>query len=307
MANNTNAPAVRKAAMRAGTSYMGVSGHKTTPPLPSVDDLLTDTGTLNVFRTYFPNFKKLKQVFKSTQSNRVNVYQHGNIYLVKDYAAKEFPDDKARNVIQVIEHFHQCDFKTALSILAGELGYVPNHSQTTPKPLAPRVKRTIKPEPEATRVLVDAQHWERTTTAQTSNFHAYARSLGVSAEHLAKWLVGSETKADAVYTVFGLMNKAGEQVNLKHFKYNFKGKRDQKTNPFYLKNPKGKKYGQCLYGEHLLRDGVPVVVVESEKTAVLASFFYPQFDFVATGGVTALSSKISALAGRMMLIKLAER
>ncbi len=276
----------------------GQKRNSTRTPLPDISDMLTDAGTLDVLRRYFPNFKKLKQVFKTQHSKRVNIYQHGNLYLVKDYAAKEFPDDKARNVIQVIEHYHNCDFKEAAAILAQELGYTPvTHQTYLQRPAKPQ-RVAITPEPQVKLVEVEAGHWRRILAAQDSNFHYYARSLGVTAEHLAKWRVGSEAKADAVYTVFGISDQAGARVNLKHFKFSSTGNRDQKQNPFYLKNPKGKKHGQGLYGAHLLRDGVPVVVVESEKTAVLASFFYPQYDFVATGGATALSTKIKALKGR---------
>ncbi|HYG19893.1 MAG TPA: DUF6371 domain-containing protein, partial [Ohtaekwangia sp.] len=68
------------------------------------------------------------------------------------------------------------------------------------------------------------------------------------------------------------------------------------------------KYQMCLFGEHLLPrvpDGIPVCVVESEKTAVLASFFYKQFHWVACGSNNGLTDgkdgkpdKISVLKGR---------
>ncbi|MFT5725353.1 MAG: hypothetical protein ACI9JN_002478 [Bacteroidia bacterium] len=57
---------------------------------------------------------------------------------------------------------------------------------------------------------------------------------------------------------------------------------------------------QCLFGEHLLKDRTrPVAVVESEKTAVIASAYLPQFIWVATGGLSNLSKeKCSILKGR---------
>jgi hypothetical protein len=43
---------------------------------------------------------------------------------------------------------------------------------------------------------------------------------------------------------------------------------------------------QCFFGEHLLRnqESQPVAIVESEKTALIAAFYMPQFQWIATGG-----------------------
>ncbi len=44
---------------------------------------------------------------------------------------------------------------------------------------------------------------------------------------------------------------------------------------------------QCFFGEHLLKENLnkPVAIVESEKTAILASIYIPQFIWLATGGL----------------------
>lgn len=44
---------------------------------------------------------------------------------------------------------------------------------------------------------------------------------------------------------------------------------------------------QCLFGEHLLSSNLNarVVLVESEKTAIIASHFIPQYVWIATGGM----------------------
>jgi hypothetical protein len=57
---------------------------------------------------------------------------------------------------------------------------------------------------------------------------------------------------------------------------------------------------QCLFGEHLLIDKTkPVAIVESEKTAIIASAYLPQFIWVAVGGVENLNSeKCSVLKKR---------
>ena len=58
---------------------------------------------------------------------------------------------------------------------------------------------------------------------------------------------------------------------------------------------------QCLFGEHLLRERpeATVCLVESEKTAVIASLCYPSLLWLATGGCGQLSpEKLRPLVGR---------
>jgi hypothetical protein len=61
---------------------------------------------------------------------------------------------------------------------------------------------------------------------------------------------------------------------------------------------------QCLFGEHLLNlNGKPAAVVESEKTAVIASAFFPQYNWLACGSLQNLSAeRCKALAGRMTVL-----
>jgi len=60
---------------------------------------------------------------------------------------------------------------------------------------------------------------------------------------------------------------------------------------------------QCLFGEHLLIDKTkPVAVVESEKTAIIASVFIKDIIFVATGGKQNLNAiKLIPLANRNVI------
>ena len=61
---------------------------------------------------------------------------------------------------------------------------------------------------------------------------------------------------------------------------------------------------QCLFGEHLLIDKTkPVAIVESEKTAVIASVYLPQFIWVAVGSLSNLNAeKCSTLKGRTVTL-----
>ena len=61
---------------------------------------------------------------------------------------------------------------------------------------------------------------------------------------------------------------------------------------------------QCLFGEHLLIDKTkPVAIVESEKTAVIASVYLPQLIWIAVGSLTNLNAeKCSVLKGRSVTL-----
>ena len=62
---------------------------------------------------------------------------------------------------------------------------------------------------------------------------------------------------------------------------------------------------QCLFGEHLLRmypDKV-VALVESEKSALIASGVYPEYIWLVTGGKSQLSiDKLRVLQGRTVIM-----
>jgi hypothetical protein len=158
-------------------------------------------------------------------------------------------------------------------------------------PLAPTIK-----------VLPDKETIKKLTATANSPFHDYCRSLNIARDHLAYWHVYS----DAERTVFGFMNAAKQFVNFKRVKYNDTGHRDKSTSAFYLTPSPGTKgkYELCLFGEHRLRTSLDsiVCVVESEKTAVIASYYYPQFDWVASGGSYGLTEeKMHALVGRKVV------
>ncbi len=61
---------------------------------------------------------------------------------------------------------------------------------------------------------------------------------------------------------------------------------------------------QCFFGEHLLNDTPkPIAIVESEKTAVIASAYLPQFIWLAVGSLTNLNAeKCSVFKGRTVVL-----
>jgi hypothetical protein len=61
---------------------------------------------------------------------------------------------------------------------------------------------------------------------------------------------------------------------------------------------------QCFFGEHLLKhETKPVAIVESEKTAIIASAYLPEYTWLATGSLSNLTEeKCRALKGRRVML-----
>jgi hypothetical protein len=61
---------------------------------------------------------------------------------------------------------------------------------------------------------------------------------------------------------------------------------------------------QCLFGEHLLKGNTnPAAIVESEKTAIIASIYLPQFIWLSCGNLNGLNTdKLKVLQGRKVVL-----
>jgi len=69
--------------------------------------------------------------------------------------------------------------------------------------------------------------------------------------------------------------------------------------------PEEWQLSQCLFGEHLLKSnpGKVVVLVESEKSAVIGSAIFPGYVWLAAGGKSQMrEEKLRALTGRTVLL-----
>jgi hypothetical protein len=80
--------------------------------------------------------------------------------------------------------------------------------------------------------------------------------------------------------------------------------RKSKPNPLIFKNQDGYEY--CLFGEFQLAhypDTAKIVMVESEKSAIIGHAHYPDFIWIATGGAVSLKKeRARVLQGRKVMI-----
>jgi hypothetical protein len=93
------------------------------------------------------------------------------------------------------------------------------------------------------------------------------------------------------YTCFPYIDRLNRICKAKLIKFNpatgkrLKGDYDTSSLPAKLKLKESFQYKQIFFGEHLLRQfpNKPVAVVESEKSAIIASLCMPRFVWLATG------------------------
>ena len=64
------------------------------------------------------------------------------------------------------------------------------------------------------------------------------------------------------------------------------GKRKKDINTWLHASIPDYNFKNCFFGQHLIyqQPDKPIAIVESEKTAIIASFFMPQYNWLATGG-----------------------
>ena len=136
---------------------------------------------------------------------------------------------------------------------------------------------------------------------QESNLHKHWNKIGIPLDHFKKHGVGTDEKEN---TIFIHRNIFGKITNFKKINYNSEGHRDKdKKINHYLSQPKdlSKKFSICLFGEELLdpEKKRKVIIVESEKSKVIGSYYYPDYDWVACGSCNGLTfDKLKVLEGR---------
>lgn len=101
--------------------------------------------------------------------------------------------------------------------------------------------------------------------------------------------------------VFWYINKVGKSQKAKVAYYTQNGKRNNYFKVPY-KNEDG--YYSCLFGEHLLNNNLkPIVLVESEKTAIVSSILLPNYTWLAYSGINGLTeNKLKVLSGHSVII-----
>lgn len=179
-----------------------------------------------------------------------------------------FVCDKTFDVFDLIQAKENCNFATAKQKVASILNV-----------------ELEKPKSKSEQLFFDKEFNDTCINNQNNNFSIFCKEkLGISETHLKSWGVGTFGKG---LTIFLQKDLQGKVWNYQAIAYNELGKKSgalfSAIQPESIKNEKPNFYSSLLYGFHLLREekNIPIIVVESPKSAVIASHFYPQYDFVA--------------------------
>lgn len=177
------------------------------------------------------------------------------------------------------------------------------------------VKKASTPKPS----YIDYETLKSTMKCYSQNmfveFLNQAFGAKTTQELIDKYLIGTSKHWNGS-TIFWQVDNYGNVRGGKIMKYEIKDNPDF----FYQFEPKRRKdiqwvhtltkienynLSQCLFGLHLLDSdkNKPVAIVESEKTAIIASVYFPQYLWLASGGAEGLNiEKIRALKNRKVLL-----
>lgn len=142
-----------------------------------------------------------------------------------------------------------------------------------------------------------------------NNFALFLKNLNPELQNVVirRYNIGTSKRWDGA-TIFWQVDISGKVRTGKIMLYSPEtGKRVKEPHPHFswahtqIENFQLK---QCLFGEHLLKgNNNPVAIVESEKTAIVASTYFPKFIWLACGGLSNLSpEKCQVLKGRNVVL-----
>lgn len=179
--------------------------------------------------------------------------------------------------------------------------------QNTQKPIL------YKPKPKAVSFIPVEVFKESLKDYEANNFIKYLINLfgvEIASKLIGVYFIGTSKYWDGA-TVFYQIDIQGKIRTGKIMLYSpVTGKRVKKPYNHInwvhkaIKQPEF-ELKQCLFGEHLINQfkSKPIAIVESEKTAVIASVYLPQFIWLAVGSLTNLNAeKCSILKGRTVTL-----
>jgi hypothetical protein len=168
-----------------------------------------------------------------------------------------------------------------------------------------RALRERKPETPPSYIAPEV--FKKSLSAYDQNAFAqflFERFGDIANKVIGRYFIGSTRTGG---TVFWQIDTKGKIRSGKIIHYNIEtGKRKQDIKPTWahaaMKLPDF-NLKQCLFGEHLIKNSKPCAIVESEKTACIASIYFPEMNWLACGGKDGLTAgKLQVLKNRQVIL-----
>lgn len=246
--------------------------------------------------------------------------QHGFVSYL--YDGKVSITDHARGTMGVIDVFcalHNLTFADGVAELKKQIGVVTSSIAEPPTPPTPANKpqryytnqAEVRAECVQTlKISTPLHEWLQTlcTEADKGRERAYKQPL-FFAERLQKilhaYVLGGNQKNGKQYTCFWYVDSDGVIQARKDVVYTHEGKRNRRDKYSIVTH----NSPICLFGEHFLRDKTkddkePVIIVESEKTAILCALIWHGYLWLSCGGANYLRRAINrqCLKGRSVYV-----
>lgn len=230
---------------------------------------------------------------------------------------KCFGCGKGGDAVAFLMEYKRMKYPDAVRHLAGMYGIDiedtdGRRSAQHPAPkIAPKIK-TPPPTPPPS-FIPKSKFRESLRAYDSNNFTAFLVDrfdAQTAADLIGRYAIGTAKGGKAL---FWYIDSRGNVRSGKLMQYNpITGKRirtesGKDADYIHTRFGDGFNYVACWYGEHLLpkRQGAPVAIVESEKTAILASLYLPGYIWLAVGGINGLPSnpdRWNALEGRRIIL-----
>lgn len=172
------------------------------------------------------------------------------------------------------------------------------------KDFSPAQNRKAKPQlPPTKTVYPTTEYIVNLARNQNTNLHKAFRRLGVTNQHFEKWGLGGDSYGNTAFIIKG----KGKALNAQFVKYAKDGHREKSRNPWFMggsylinqgliNRDKKANWGdfyafeRTFYGSHAFDSNKPTCIVEAPKTALLAAFFFPAYNWLATFGSNGITS-----------------
>jgi hypothetical protein len=216
--------------------------------------------------------------------------------------------------ISFVMKIRNIPFPDAVKEIAGMYNIAPNMFPVS-KSLSARKQETFKKQPQAAQippsfipkdiVLKSLRDYENNNFVQ---FLITWFGKDIAEQLTADYYIGTSKHWPGA-NVFWQIDKNGGIRSGRVMQYDAATcKRNRSIKPtwmHWLLRIKSFVVSQCLFGEHLAqeRPNTKVCIVESEKTAVIASAYFPEYVWVASGGQDGLNpGKMRAIKGRRIVL-----